>query len=75
MSDTDPFRSGLTVVYVEHGLSRAHIIKAKLESAGIPVLLDYESAAPALGIMVNGLGAVRILVPADQADEARALIA
>jgi hypothetical protein len=75
MTDKESSHSGLTVVYVEQGLSRAHIVKAKLESAGIPVLLDYESAGPALGIMVNGLGRVRILVPSDQADEARALLA
>jgi hypothetical protein len=75
MNDKGSSHSGLAVVYVEQGLSRAHIVKAKLESAGIPVLLDYESAGPAMGIMVNGLGRVRILVPSDQADEARALLA
>jgi hypothetical protein len=74
MSNKASRHPGLAVVYVEHGLSRAHVIKAKLESAGIPVLLDYESAGPAFGITVNGLGAVRILVPSDRADEARALI-
>jgi hypothetical protein len=74
MNDKESTRFGLTVVCVEQGLSRAHIVKAKLESAGIPVLLDYESAGPALGIMLNGLGSVRILVPSDRADEARALV-
>ncbi len=67
--------SGFTVVCVEQGISRAHIVKAKLESAGIPVLLDYESAGPAIGIIVDGLGRVRILVPSDRADEARSLLA
>jgi hypothetical protein len=68
-------RSGFTVVGVEQGLSRAHIVKAKLESAGIPVLLDYESAGPAMGIIVDGLGRVRVLVPSDRAEEARFLLA
>jgi hypothetical protein len=67
--------SGFIVVGVEQGMPRAHIVKAKLESAGIPVLLDYESAGPAIGIIVDGLGRVRILVPSDRADEARSLLA
>lgn len=75
MSDKDSRNSELTVVYVEQGLSRAHVVKAKLESAGIPVLLDYESAGPAMGIVVDGLGRVRIMVPSDRAEEARALLA
>jgi hypothetical protein len=74
MSDRKSRYPDLTVVHVAQGLPRAYIIKAKLESAGIPVLLDYESAAPALGIMVDGLGAVRVLVPSERADEAQALI-
>jgi hypothetical protein len=64
----------LTVVYVEQGLLRAQVIKAKLEEAGIPVLLEYESAGPIFGITVDGLGQVRILVPNRHADEARDLI-
>lgn len=74
MSDRKSHHPGLVVVHVAQGLSRAYVIKAKLESAGIPVLLDYESAAPILGITVDGLGAVRVLVPAGRADEAEALI-
>jgi hypothetical protein len=65
---------GLTVVHVAQGLLRAQVVKAKLEEAGIPVLLDYESAGPAIGIIVDGLGAVRVLVPDGYADQARALI-
>jgi hypothetical protein len=74
MSDRKSRQPGLSVVHVAQGLPRAYVIKAKLESAGIPALLDYESAAPALGITIDGMGAVRILVPSDRADEARALI-
>jgi hypothetical protein len=65
---------GLTVVHVAQGLLNAQVIKAKLEEAGIPVLLDYESVGPIIGITVDGLGEVRVLVPDRCADEARTLI-
>lgn len=65
---------GLISVYVAQGLLKAQVIKAKLETAGIPVLLDYESVGPIIGITVDGLGEVRVLVPARHADEARMLI-
>lgn len=65
---------GLATVRVVQGLLRAQVIKAKLESAGIPALLDYESIGPILGITTDGLGEVRILVPSERADEALALI-
>lgn len=64
----------LTVIYTASGLMRAHVIKSKLEEAGIPVLLDYESAGPVIGITVDGLGRVRVLVPEDRAEEAASLI-
>jgi hypothetical protein len=74
MTDDNPRHPEFVVVHVAQGLTRAHIIKAMLEGAGIPVLLDYESVGPIIGITVDGLGAVRVLVPDTQADEARALI-
>lgn len=65
---------GLTVVHVAQGLLKAQVIKAKLEGAGIPVLLDYESVGRVIGITVDGLGEVRVLVPTSYADEAHMLI-
>jgi len=59
---------------VAHGLLKAQVIKAKLEDAGIPVLLDYESVGLVYGITVDGLGEVRVLVPTRHADDARELI-
>jgi hypothetical protein len=53
---------------------KAQLIKGRLEAAGIPVLLDYESVGRVMGITVDGLGEVRILVPHDRAEEARELI-
>ena len=56
------------------GWDVAQIYKSKLEAAEIPVLLQYESAGLVYGITVDGLGAVRIMVPEDYADEAKALL-
>jgi hypothetical protein len=67
-------QSELITVYVEQGLLRAQVIKAKLEDSGIPVLLDYESIGPVIGIAVDGVGRVRVRVPAQYAETARALV-
>ena len=64
----------LTVIRTVPGLMRAQVLKAKLEAEGIPVLLDYESLGRVYGITVDGLGAVRLLVPHDRAEEAEAII-
>jgi len=74
MQDKRSRHSDLTVVHVVQGLLRAQVIKTKLEYADIPVLLDYESVGPVIGITADGIGEVRILVPSGYADEARALI-
>ncbi len=52
----------------------AQVIKGKLESAGIPVFLKYESLGRVYGITVDGLGEVQVVVPKERAEEARALI-
>jgi len=64
----------LTTIRTVPGLMKAQVFKTKLESAGIPVLLDYESAGQIYGITVDGLGQVRIMVPQDRAEEARGLL-
>ena len=68
-------RPGLTTVYTAQGLLQAELIKSKLESTGIPVLLDYESAGPVMGITVDGLGEVRVMVPDALAEDAQAVLA
>lgn len=65
---------GLSVVRTVQGLLKAHVVKTFLESHGIPAALDYESAGPALGITVDGLGEVRVLVPSERARRARRLL-
>ena len=67
-------RQGMTTIYRAAGLMQAEIIKGRLESASIPVMLDYESLGRVMGITVDGLGEVRILVPNERADEARELL-
>jgi hypothetical protein len=67
-------KPGLVTVHTASGQLQAQVIKTKLESAGIPALLDYESAGVVLGITVDGLGEVRVMVPEGLAEEARALL-
>jgi hypothetical protein len=57
------------------GSLEAEIIKSKLESYDIPVLLQYEAAGRIFGITMNGLGKVRIMVPRDLLEEARRVLA
>ncbi len=59
---------------VEGGLE-ADIVRSKLESFEIPVLLRYEAAGRIFGITMNGLGKVKIMVPRDLLDEARKVLA
>jgi hypothetical protein len=68
-------RPGLITVHTTQGLLQAELIKSKLESAGIPALLDYESAGPVLGLTVNGIGEVRVMVPEALAEDAQAVLA
>jgi hypothetical protein len=56
------------------GLLLGELYKSKLEAMDIPVLLKYDAAGPVYGITVDGLGEVRVMVPSDFADEARALL-
>jgi hypothetical protein len=70
---SDPQDVHLEVVYRAAGQLEAYIIKGKLESEGIPALLQYESEV--FGLTVDGMGEVRILVPEPQAEKAREVIA
>ncbi len=66
--------SDLVIVKRVHGLLRAQAVKAHLESEGIPVLLSYESVGPVIGITVDGLGEVRVMVPAHLEQRARRVL-
>ena len=57
------------------GLLPAEAIRGRLETAGIPVALDYDSTSTLLGIPAfGGTGEVRILAPSDRIAEARELL-
>lgn len=55
---------------------RAIILKGRLESEGIPVLLSYEAMGPGTfgGILVDGWAEVKIRVPAPYARRARKIL-
>ncbi|MFW6105568.1 MAG: putative signal transducing protein [Chloroflexota bacterium] len=69
MSASEQLVTVCTVRYME-----AQIMKGRLESEGIPVLLSYESAGLVYGLTVDGLGEVKIMVPKHLAEEAREIL-
>ncbi len=64
----------LVVVCTAQGDAAAAIIKGRLESEGIPVLLSYESVGGILGVIVDGIGEVRIMVPEPFAGDAKRVL-
>ena len=64
----------LVTVYTAQGQLEAQIIKTRLESEGIPVLLSYESLGIVCGLTIDGLGEVRVMVPEALAQEAREIL-
>ncbi len=71
----NPTMSNLVQVYTAQGHLRAHVIKSKLDAAGVPALLSYDSASLLFGLTIDGIGEVRIMVPGEYAEEARRLLA
>jgi hypothetical protein len=65
----------LKELLVVEGSMEAEIVKSKLESFQIPVLLQYEAAGRIFGITLDGLGKVKIMVPESFLEEARELVA
>jgi len=66
--------TGLVTVYVAQGMLRAMVIRGALETAGIPVMLSYESVGPVIGLTINGIGKVEVRVPLEWEAEARDLL-
>ena len=64
----------LEVVHTASGEMEAEGLRSALEAAGIPVVLRFEAAARYYPVTVDGLGAVRIMVPADRLEEARMIL-
>jgi hypothetical protein len=67
-------KSNLVVACTANGEVEAETIRSALEAAGIPAELRMEAAQRLFAVTVDGLGAVRILVPADLLDEAKAIL-
>lgn len=67
-------RSAYEEVYRANGRTFAELIRSFLEASGIPVLLSYESVSSAYSLNVGPLGEVRVYVPREHAEEARALL-
>jgi hypothetical protein len=66
--------SELEVVFTANGEMEAQTIKSALVAAGIPAEIKMEAAQQLFAVTVDGLGAVKVLVPADRLEEARAVV-
>ena len=64
----------LVAVYTSNGPLAAEVVKGRLESAGIPAILKYESAGRVFGLTLDGLGAVQVLVAREREQEARQVL-
>ncbi|MCK6627355.1 MAG: DUF2007 domain-containing protein [Anaerolineae bacterium] len=53
----------------------AVVIRGRLESEGIPTVLQQEAVGVVLGLTVGPLGSARVFVPEDRFEEAEAILA
>jgi hypothetical protein len=67
-------KRSMVEVYQANSEPEAHIIKGVLESAGIDCLLQPSPVSSLQNILIPGTGVVRILVPEEDAEEARKLL-
>ncbi len=61
-------------MFTAQGWAEALVIKGMLESSDIPVRLGYEALGSILGLTLDGLGEVKIMVPAEKEEEAKRLL-
>ncbi len=64
----------LIKVYTAAGDLDAEMVKGFLEAQGIKVMLVQESVGRTYGLTVGMLGEVKLLVPSEQAEEAKSLL-
>lgn len=62
-------------VMTASGMVNAKIVTGRLEAEGIPTHLKYDVAGSLYAVTIDGLGAVEILVPAEELDRAREVLA
>lgn len=68
-SDNEP-----VVVWEAANLMEAYVVKARLESEGIPALIRGEALAAIYGLTAGHLAAAKVLTPAPLADKAIAIL-
>ncbi len=64
----------LVVISYPKNETEAQIIKGLLESEGIPVIIKQEAIGKVYGLTLNGLGQIRLLVPAEHKEHAKLLL-
>lgn len=69
MSDNKP-----VVVYKAQGEYQAQVVRARLEMAGIPVMIQSE-AGSVFPFTIDGIGEYRVAVPSEWEQSARDLLA
>ena len=57
------------------GMTNANIILGRLTTEGIPAKLKYEAVGAIYAITIDGLGKVEILVPAENMERVREILA
>ncbi len=63
-----------STVFVAQGMTQASIVSGRLETEGIPIKLKYEAAGRIYALTVDGLGEVKVQVPASLLEEARRVL-
>jgi hypothetical protein len=63
------------VVEQTSGITAAEIVAGRLQSEGIPARAWQEGAGEAIGLIVGLLGTGHVVVPAEYAEQARAILA
>jgi hypothetical protein len=64
----------LITVYTTFSSADAHLVRSRLEAAGLPAVIHNELAALNMGGYTQGAGGITVEVPEDRAAEARAII-
>ena len=57
-----PNKDNLAIVYTTYALPDAHIVVGRLQSEGIPAIVDHMPGMTSIGITVGAMGEIRVLV-------------
>ncbi|SEM28221.1 Putative signal transducing protein [Syntrophus gentianae] len=63
------------VVCVASGMTNAHLVEGRLKTEGINTHLIYETVGILYATNLDGLGEVKILVPEEELEKARMVLA